>query len=206
MATTTRTTRSAAAPIKTAVPTPKRFLCCIACGTWKKERSYALCAECFRVNGKLSPAWFRCFVRHVEREEAQYSFRSDPRFGKACRIYARRRQRREAQAATLALLPKLSRHETDPRSRDVAEEYDGLGSYDLGDLLDWQMYDVTLPEPERTEHRDISDAEIARWDARVDAWAKAHGFSLADEPTPEIQPWGHWVEIDGARVWTDDLA
>jgi hypothetical protein len=32
----------------------------------------------------------------------------------------------------------------------------------------------------------------------------AHGVSLQDEPAPEIRPWGYWLEIDGARVWTDD--
>jgi hypothetical protein len=32
----------------------------------------------------------------------------------------------------------------------------------------WQMYGIDLPEPERSEHREMSDAEIARWDAQVD--------------------------------------
>ena len=41
--------------------------------------------------------------------------------------------------------------------------------------------------------------------ARVDEWAEARGFRLAEEPAPEIQPWGYAVEIDGALVWTDDL-
>ena len=39
----------------------------------------------------------------------------------------------------------------------------------------------------------------------MDAWAKAHGFRLADGPAPEIQPWGYAVEIDGTLVWTDGL-
>ena len=34
---------------------------------------------------------------------------------------------------------------------------------------------------------------------------KACGFHLAEDPAPEIQPWGYAVEIDGALVWTDDL-
>ena len=42
----------------TLLPTPRRFLRCIACGTLKKERSYALCSECYRVNGTLPTAWF----------------------------------------------------------------------------------------------------------------------------------------------------
>jgi hypothetical protein len=53
--------------------------------------------------------------------------------------------------------------------------------------------------------RELSDAEIARWDAQVDAWAAARGVSLVPEPAPEIQPWGYAVEIEGALVWTDDL-
>ncbi len=54
-------------------------------------------------------------------------------------------------------------------------------------------------------HREFSDAEIRRWDARVDAWVAAHGGSLQDEAAPEIQPWGYAVRIEGALVWTDDL-
>jgi hypothetical protein len=83
--------------------------------------------------------------------------------------------------------------------------YDGLGPWDLLDLLDAQATGVELPEPERSVHREFSDAEIRRWDARVDAWAAAHGGSLQDEAAPEIQPWGYAMEIEGALVWTDDL-
>jgi hypothetical protein len=206
MTTTSRTSRNASSPVKTPIRTAKRFLRCISCGTVKKERSYALCAECYRTNGTLSSAWFACFIRHADREETQYSYRNDPRFEKACRVYARRRQRAEAVAAVEALLPPLRRRDlTDPRRRYAQEEYDGLGPYDLLDLLDAQRTGVELPRPERSSHRELSDAEIARWDARVDAWAEAHGLSLADEPAPEIQPWGYAVEIDGALVWTYDL-
>ena len=65
----TTTTRTSPKPVKTPVPTPRRFLRCIACGTTKKERSYALCAECFRLNGTLPPSWFRCFAAKAERED-----------------------------------------------------------------------------------------------------------------------------------------
>jgi hypothetical protein len=205
MTTTSRTSRSASSPVKTPIRAPKRFLRCIACGTLKKERSYALCAECYRTNGTLSQSWFACFIRHAEREETQYSYRNDPRFEKACRVYARRRHRARAQAEMDAPLPRLSRSATDRRNRHSHDEYDGLGAYELIDLLDWQMHDVELPRPERPEHREMADAEIARWDARVDAWAEAHGLSLAEEPATEIRPWGYAMEIDGATVWTDDL-
>lgn len=205
MTTTSRTSRNASSPVKTPIRTQKRFLRCIACGTLKKERSYALCAECYRTNGKLSPAWFACLFRHADREETQYSYRNDPRFEKASRIYARRRRRAEAWAAIDAMLPRCRRAETDPRNRQSHDEYDGLGACELVDLLDWQMHDVELPRPERPEHREMTDAEIAIWDARVDAWVEAHGLSLAEEPAPEIQPWGYAVEVDGAMVWTDDL-
>lgn len=205
MTTTARTNRTASSPVKTPIRTPKRFLRCIACGTLKKERSYALCAECYRTNGTLSRSWFACFIRHAEREEAQYSYRNDPRFEKASRVYARRRQRAEARAAIDAMLPRFRRAETDPRNRHAHEEYDGLGAYDLLDLVEAQQTGVELPQPERSEHREMTESEIARWDARVDAWAEAHGLSLAEEPATEIRPWGYAVEIDGATVWTDDL-
>ncbi len=205
MNTTTHTRSTASAPVKTRIPTPRRFLRCLACGTVKKERSYALCSECFKTNGTLSPSWFACWMRHAEREEMQVRFRNDPRFEQACRIYARRRQRREAQAAVEAMLPQFSRRETDPRNRDAHEEYDGLGPYDLLDLLDAQQTGVELPEAEVSHHREFSDAEIVRWDRRVDAWAEAHGASLAEAPAAEIQPWGYGMEIEGALVWTDDL-
>lgn len=204
MTTTRRTSQNAAAPVTTLIPTPKRFLRCIACGTTKKERSYALCAECYRLGGTLSSGWFRCWMRHAEREGAQYSFRNDPRFEKACRVYARRQRRAEATAAVDALLPPARRRrETDPRNRHEHDGYDGLGAYDLADLLEWQMHDVALPAMEGSAHREMTDAEIARWDARVDAWVEAHGLSLREEPAAEIQPWGYYVEVDGARVWTD---
>ena len=200
----TTTQRTSPKPVKTPVPTPRRFLRCIACGTTKKERSYALCAECFRLNGTLPPSWFRCFAAKAEREDGQYSYRKDPRFEQACRVYARR-QRRARAAATLDLpMPRTGQTPADPRSWHALDGYDGLGAYELIDLLEWQMYDVPLPKPERPSHREWTDAEIARWDARVDAWAAAHGLRLTDAPAAEIQPWGYWLEIDGARVWTDD--
>lgn len=206
MTTTRRTSQNAAAPVTTLIPTPKRFLRCVACGTAKKERSYALCAECFRLGGTLPADWFRCWMRHAERESTQYSFRNDPRFEKACRAYARRRRRAKATAAVDALLPPARRRrETDPRARHAHGEYDGLGAYELIDLLDWQMHGARLPRPERPMHREMTEAEIARWDARVDAWAAAHGLRFREEPTAEIQPWGYYVDVDGARVWTDDV-
>lgn len=103
-----------------------------------------------------------------------------------------------------ALVPAYRPPPSDHRNPYESEPYDGLGPYDLGDLLDWQMHGAELPEPERSGHCELSDTEIARWDARVDRWVRAHGGSLDDEPTPELQPWGYWMEIDGARVWTDD--
>jgi hypothetical protein len=189
---------------KTIVPTPRRFLRCISCGTIKKERSYALCAECYKLNGRLAPAVFLHVARHAERETPQYSYRKHPQFQKACDVYARRRQRAQAMASVDFSLPRYQPFYADPRSRFQHEEYDGLGAYDLGDILDWQMYGVELPEPERSTHREMLDTEIARWDARVDRWAKAHGGSLDDEPAPDLHPWGYWMEIEGAMVWTDD--
>jgi hypothetical protein len=205
MTTTSRTRRNASAPVKTPTPTPKRFLRCIGCGTVKKERSYALCSECYRTSGGLSRSWFTCFIRHAEREAPQYSYRDDPQFEQACRVYARRRQRAEKAAAVDALLPPVRRRELrDPRDLRTHEEYDGFGPYGLSDLVDAQT-GAELPTPERSAHREFSDEDIAAWDARVDAWAEAHGFCLAEEPAPEIQPWGYAVEIAGALVWTDDL-
>jgi hypothetical protein len=67
------------------------------------------------------------------------------------------------------------------------------------------MYGIDLPEPERSEHREMSDAEIARWDAQVDTWAKAGGVTLHDQPAPQLRPYGFWMEIAGAMVWTDDV-
>jgi hypothetical protein len=206
MPSTAQTRCTTAAPVTTPIPTPRRFLRCLACGTVKKERSYALCSECFRQNGTLPRAWFTCWMRHTEREGAQVSFRNDPRFPQACRVLARRRRQREARAALDATLPRPGRS-TAVRSRPADEDgYDGLGPWDLQDLLDAQATGVELPEPERSVHREFSDAEIRRWDARVDAWAEAHGAHLQDEPAPEIQPWGYAVRIEGALVWTDDLA
>ncbi|MQA92849.1 MAG: hypothetical protein GEU90_21935 [Gemmatimonas sp.] len=204
MTTTSRTSRNAAATVKTPMRTPKRFVRCISCGTIKKERSYALCAECFRTSGTLPKPWFTCFVRHAGREASQYSYRDDPRFEQACRVYARRRQRAEVAAAIDALLPPIRRRELRDRRDLCTEEYDGFGPYGLEDLVDAQN-GAGLPTLERSEHREFSDAEISAWDARVDAWAEVHGVSLADEPSAEIQPWGYAVEIDGALVWTDDL-
>ncbi|MGH7578128.1 MAG: hypothetical protein ACREM1_23805 [Longimicrobiales bacterium] len=73
---------------------------------------------------------------------------------------------------------------SDRRNRYKNEPYDGLGPHDLGDLLDWQMHGAELPEPERSAHCELSDVEIARWDARVDRWVRAHGGSLDDELAP----------------------
>jgi len=188
----------------TPIPTPRRFLRCIACGTGKKERPYALCAECYRVNGTLPVAWFGRWARLADREEAQYGYRSHPLFGKACRVYSRRRQRAESRAALDASLPRLRGRQEPTDDRFADEACDGLGPYEPGDLLDWQMHAVELPEPERSGHRELSDSEIARWDARVDAWAVARGFRLASAPAPEILPWGYAMEIEGALVWTED--
>jgi hypothetical protein len=205
MTTTSRNSRNVSAPVRTPTHTPRRFIRCISCGTLKKERSYALCAECYRTSGTLPRSWFACLSRHAEREAPQYSYREDPRFEQACRVYARRRQRAEKAAAMDALLPAVCHRELkDPRDLRTTEEYDGFGPYDLIDLMDAQT-GAELPTPERSSHREFTDAEIAAWDARVDAWAEAHGCRLAEEPAPEIQPWGYGVEIDGALVWTDDL-
>lgn len=206
MSTTTRRSRNGSAPRTTPIPTPKRFVRCIACGTWKKERAYALCAECWRVNGTLSRAEFLRAARQAEREGEQVSYRSDPRFERACRVYARRRQRREALAALDAALPRLGSRGTDRRDRYAEEAYDGIAPYALEDWVAWERDGVELPRPERSGHREFSEAEIAAWDARVDAWAAAHGDILAAGPAPELRPWGFWLDIDGVRVWTDDLA
>jgi hypothetical protein len=188
----------------TLLPTPHRFLRCIACGTFKKERSYALCSECYRVNGTLPQGWFRRWARLADREGAEYSFRSHAQFGKAQRVYARRRQRAEARAALDATLPRLGRRNRGEVARYEEDGYDGLGAYALEDLVAWERDGVVLPKPERSGHRELSDAQIAAWDARVDAWAAARGFSLAAEPATEIQPWGYAMEVEGALVWTDD--
>ena len=190
----------------TTLPTPRRFLRCVACGTIKKERGYALCAECFRLNGHLDRGLFTHLARHAERESTQYSYRSHPEFERACRVYARRRERARATAGVDVLVPAYEPRHADARDRYRHENYDGLGAYDLDDLLDWQMYGTEPSHPERPKHREASDAEIGRWDARVDAWAEAHGVRLADEPAPEIHPWGYAMEIAGALVWTDDVA
>jgi hypothetical protein len=68
-----------------------------------------------------------------------------------------------------------------------------------------ELLDVALPTPERSVHREFSDDEMAQWDARVNHWAEAHGANLTDTPAPALRPWGYWMEIDGARVWTDDM-
>ena len=182
------TTRTAHC-FKTVRPTPRRFLRCIACGTIKKERPYALCSECYKLNGTLEHGLFTRLARRAEREGKQYSYRSHPEFEKACRIYARRRQRERAEAEIDAYLPRYQPRDTDPRTRYQHEPYDGLGGYDLGDVLDWQRFGTPLPMLERSEHRELTDAEIAQWDARVDAWAKARG-----------------IDLSGARTWTDHVA
>jgi hypothetical protein len=200
----TRAARNSSRRFVTTIPTPRRFLRCVACGTIKKERSYALCSECYKLNGQLDRGLFTCFARRAERETPEYSYRRHPEFEKACRIYARRQQRAQALAAVDAALPRYVPRFSDPRDRYQHEQYDGIGSHDLDDVLDWQMYGLDLPELDRSEHRELSDAEIERWDARVDEWAKARGTSLVDEPAPELRPWGYWMQIDGAMVWTDD--
>jgi hypothetical protein len=202
MSATARQPRPVPPPVRIRLPLPRRFLRCIACGTVKKDRPYALCAECWRVNGTLPPAWLRRLARLAEREAEQVSYREDPRFEQAARVYARRLRRARARAAREIRLPTYRGRPARPE----AEQYDGLGGHDLGDLLDGQMHGAELPPLEASGHREISEAEIARWDARVDAWAEAHGFSLADAPAPEIRPWGYAVVIDGALVWTDDPA
>lgn len=198
-------TTRAARHVTTILPTPRRFLRCVACGTIKKERPYALCSECYKLNGTLDRGLFTCFARRADREGTQYSYRRHPEFEKACRIYAQRRQRERLAAATDIEMTRYQGRDTDSRNRYLHEQYDGLGGHELSDLLDWQMYGTPLPEPERSEHREMSDDEIARWDARVDALAESQGVSLADEPAPELQPWGYWMEMDGARIWTDDI-
>ena len=206
MTTTSRTSRNASTPVKTPTRTPKRFLRCIGCGTVKKERSYALCSECYRTSGTLPKPWFTCFIRHAEREAPQYSYRNDPRFEQACRVYARRRQRAETAAAVDALLPPLRRRELgDSRDLRTSEEYDGFGPYDISEVVDAQQSGVELPEPERSSHREFTETEITHWNAQVDAWAEARGVRLAEEPAQEIRPWGYAMDIDGALVWTDDL-
>ncbi|HUE97070.1 MAG TPA: hypothetical protein VMN39_10440 [Longimicrobiaceae bacterium] len=196
----------AARQFKTILPTPRRFLRCVACRTIKKERTYALCSECYKLGGTLDRGLFTCFARHAEREGVQYSYRSHPEFEKACRIYQRRRERaRGAGAADLYVAPQVVR-DADSRDRYRHEPYDGLGSHELSDILDWQMHGIPLPKPERSEHRELSDDEIAGWDARVDAWAEERGVRLADDPAPEIQPWGYVMDVAGARIRTDDLA
>src|SRR5690606_1114190 len=128
-----------------------------------------------KLNGTLERGFFTRLARRAEREESQYSYRAHPEFAKACRIYARRRQRARAAAALDAYVPGYQPRNADPRTRYQHEPYDGLGGHDLSDVLDWQRYGTPLPRPERSEHRELSDEEIARWDARVDAWAKAQG-------------------------------
>ncbi|MGH7574296.1 MAG: hypothetical protein ACREM1_04090, partial [Longimicrobiales bacterium] len=172
MPATTRTHRNGSPRFTTPVPTPHRFLRCVACGTRKKERNYALCSECYKLNGTLDRALFTCFARHTERETTEYSYRTHPEFAKACRIYARRDRKARALAAIDARVPKNWRPHVDPRDRHEDEPYDGLGPYELADLLDWQMGRAQLPAPEESEHGRLSDAEIARWDARVNAWAR----------------------------------
>jgi len=92
----------------------------------------------------------------------------------------------------------------DADDRFADEAYDGLGIYRLCDLLDGQRYGVELPDPEGSGHRELSGAQIARWDARVDAWAAARGLGLAPESAAEIRSWGYAMEIEGVLVWTDD--
>lgn len=200
-----RSTRQAARPTKALLPTPRRFLHCIACGTVQKERSYALCSECYKRNGRLERGWFVRLARYADREAPQYSYRIHPQFQKACDIYARRRQRAEATAAIDALVPRYQRRDMDGRSSYSHEGYDGLAGHDPSDLLDWQRFGSPLPELEGSGHRELSDSEIAAWDAQVDAWAEAHGVSLVNEPVPDIHPWGYFMEIDGAMLWTDDI-
>lgn len=187
-------------------PTPRRFLRCLACGTVKKERGYALCAECWRVNGTLPRHWFGRWAKLAEREGVQRSYRGHPRFGKAARIYASRRRRAEQRAAREAGMPRLGRRVRERADRYAGEPYDGLGAWTLEEHVAWERDGVALPEPERSMHRELTEAEIAAWDARVDRWAAARGVSLAPEPAEEIRPWGWALEVDGALVWTDDPA
>lgn len=184
---------------------PRRFLHCIACGTIKKERSYALCSECYKRNGRLERGWFTRLARKSDREAPQYSYQVHPEFKKACRIYARRLQRTKATRAIDTLIPRYEPRGTDSRTSCTPDEYDGLAGHDVRDLLEWQRFGTHLPPLEGSAHRELSAAEIARWDAQVDAWARVHGSSLAEEPDQDIQPWGYWMEVDGAMVWTDDV-
>lgn len=180
-------TRYTIPPFTTPVRNDRRFLHCVACGTIKKERSYALCSECYRVNGSLDRGFFTCFARHAVRETPEYSYRSHPEFEKASRIYARRRKREKVLAEFDARIPafRYRPSSTDRRGLYAEDPYDGLGSHDLSDLIDWQMHGVELPQPERSTHQELTDAEIAEWDAKVDAWARKRGVNLAAEPTPE---------------------
>jgi hypothetical protein len=206
MPATAQPTRNAPQRFRTLIPTPRRFLRCISCGTIKKERTYAICSECYKLNGRLEPGLFLHVARNAEREGPQYSYRKHPEFAKACDIYARRRNCAQAMATFACLIPRYApANGGDRRSRYQHDGYDGLGAHDVADIIDWQMHGIGLPTPERSVHRELSDHEIARWDARVDRWAEAHGVSLADSPAPELQPWGYWMEIDGARIWTDDI-
>lgn len=177
-------TRYAIPPFTIPVRNDRRFLHCVACGTIKKERSYALCSECYRVNGSLDRGLFTCFARRAVRETPEYSYRSHPEFDKACGIYARRWKREKALAEFNAQIPAWP-SSLDRRGRYAQEPYDGLGSHDLSDLLEWQMHGVELPRPERSTHQELTDAEIARWDAQVDAWARKRGVNLAAEPATE---------------------
>jgi hypothetical protein len=155
--------------------------------------------------GTLSPAWFGCFAGLAEREGAQYSYRSHLQFGKAQRIYGRRLQQSERREAPEAGMPaRLGRRVRGTAGRYEDEAYDGLGPYALEDLVAWERDGVELPAPERSLHQELTEAQIAAWDARVEAWAAARGFSLALEPAAEIRPWGYAMEIEGALVWTDD--
>lgn len=67
-------TRYAIPPFTTPVRNDRRFLHCVACGTIKKERSYALCSECYRVNGSLDRGLFTCLARHAIRETGEHVF------------------------------------------------------------------------------------------------------------------------------------
>jgi hypothetical protein len=104
-----RAARNSSRRFVTTIPTPRRFLRCVACGTIKKERSYALCSECHKLNGQLDRGLFTCFARRADREAPEYSYRRHPEFEKACRIYARRQQRAQALAAIDSALPHYVR-------------------------------------------------------------------------------------------------
>jgi hypothetical protein len=69
----------------------------------------------------------------------------------------------ELRAALYDSFPWMRGREGPADDRFADEAYDGLGPYELNDLLDWQMYAVELPAPERSGHRELSDAQIARW-------------------------------------------